>query len=103
MLNSAGPNRYSHTYVAGASFQVRSEQVSRQGGFTGLGARHFSNPIINNGSEVENLRLRQSGAALYSSTNQQLMHHLVNAAGRLMYGTWRAELGAWIGLLLAFV
>lgn len=55
-------------------------------------ARHFLNPIINKGSEVEERPLRMSGVAQYAWSNQLLIHYLVNVAGRLVYGIWRAEL-----------
>lgn len=62
----------------------------------------FWNPIINKGSKVEDLRLRQLGDAQYLSRNQLLRHHVVENVGRLIYGIGRADLNVWIEWLLAF-
>lgn len=54
--------------------------------------RHFCNPNIKEGSEVEDQRLRHTSVARYSSTNQLLMQHLVNDNGGLIYDQQLVEL-----------
>lgn len=44
------------------------------------------NTIINNGSKVEDQRLRDKDFAWYSSTNRLLVHDIVKDIARLIYG-----------------
>lgn len=57
----------------------------------------FWNQISSKGSEVRDQSLLQYDAAWYSRTNQRLMDHLVNDAGRVIYGILRVELDSWNG------
>lgn len=65
---------------------------------------HFSNPIVNLGSEVQPRCVKQSGAEQCSWSSQLLTHHLLNKANRLMYSIWHVELdmrfvGCWLSVI----
>lgn len=81
-------------------FRLTLNTLDREEALQGKEARHFWNPIISNGSEVEDQRLNQSGFAGSSSSNIQLIYHPVNDSRPLIYGFRRAELDVWIGWLL---
>lgn len=65
--------------------------------------RQFRNPTKNNTSKVKILVLRYQWIYLNSSTEGLVTHHLVNDAGRLIYGRWRADMYVVTTCLIAFV
>lgn len=57
----------------------------------------FSSPNINKGSKIEHQRLRDIGITHNSSTDQMLMHHLINAiTAKLICGHETAERTYWL-------
>lgn len=77
--------------------RVVLQKIDSKEALEGEYTRHFWNPIISNRSEMKHWHLPQCSAVQCSSTNQLLMHHPVNDAGRLMYYIQDAEPDVWIG------
>lgn len=84
-------NRATHMSVADF-FRFILNSIGGEKALKSEETRHFWNPIIHKGSGTQDKRLRQSGVVQNMSTNQMLIHHLINDAGHLMYGIRHADL-----------
>lgn len=90
---------FSNVYLSFLTMFVRNTSDGEEP-FQHWKASQFWNLIINNGSEVEDQSLRDSGVVQYLSTSQLYMHYLVTHSSLLMYVMQGAELDLcieWLG------